>query len=305
MQQKGDREPLFLPLQGLFGLREQDAELVVVAHQLEGGNRLSTEKHLQHLVEQPRRRNPGKQFAELYQGSLRLLFQPETQLGGESHCAQHAHRVLPVALPRIPNQPQDPVVEIFQTPGVIDDGVILDIVVEGIDGEITAHGILFQGAIDVVAYHHAVAGLALPVASLPMMSTEGGYLDDLAAEIDVGQAETAANEAAVAEQLPHPLRRGIGGHVEILGLSPQQQITHPAPHQIGFVTGIFQAIHHLHSVGADLFAGNGMFGAGDDDRNRCWLRVSCPYFPKSLEPGEHFGIISHSNQARKKTAPIV
>ena len=52
--------------------------------------------------------------------------------------------------------------------------------------------------------------------------TEGRHLDDLLAEADVREPEAPADQAAVAEQPPDLLGRGIGRDVEVLGFPADQ-----------------------------------------------------------------------------------
>ena len=95
---------------------------------------------------------------------------------------------------------------------------------------------------------------------------EGGDLDDVAApEKDLDQPEALADDAAVAEefaQLPGP---GVGDHVEILGLFPQEQVPDPAAHQIGGITGVQQPVEDLQGLQFDIFPGDGVFRPGDDE----------------------------------------
>src|SRR3546814_10464172 len=60
------------------------------------------------------------------------------------------------------------------------------------------------------------------------LGAEGGDLDDLAAEHHVRQAETAADQAAVAEQVLDLFRRGAGGDVEVLGMAADHRVAHGA-----------------------------------------------------------------------------
>jgi hypothetical protein len=53
----------------------------------------------------------------------------------------------------------------------------------------------------------------------------------------VRQAESTADQAAVAEHLAHFLRPGVGGDVEVLGFAAEQQIAYPAADQVGLVAG--------------------------------------------------------------------
>ena len=70
-------------------------------------------------------------------------------------------------------------------------------------------------------------------------------LDNVAPEANVHQAETPSDDAAVLEQRAHLFRRGIGRHVEILGLNPKQQITYAPTHQAGPMTRLGKTVQHL------------------------------------------------------------
>ncbi|MNE74882.1 hypothetical protein D3C80_1709930 [compost metagenome] len=87
-----------------------------------------------------------------------------------------------------------------------------------------------------------------------MVAAEGGNLNDFRPEHHVRQTETAADQATVAEQLAHLVRRGVGGDVEIFRLFAEQQVTHAATDQIGFVAGFVQAVQYLQRILADVFA---------------------------------------------------
>ena len=54
-----------------------------------------------------------------------------------------------------------------------------------------------------------------------MVAAKGGYFDDLTAEQHMDDAKATADDAGIAEQLAHLLRRGVGGDVEVLGLGAQ------------------------------------------------------------------------------------
>ena len=111
-------------------------------------------------------------------------------------------------------------------------GEILGAVVEGVDGKVATLGILFDGAVDVVPQQHAFIGLGrhmLAGIDLMVVTPEGGHFDHVTTKDDVGQAETAANQAAVAEQRLDLLRRRVGGDVEILGVFPSSRSRTPPP----------------------------------------------------------------------------
>ncbi len=75
-----------------------------------------------------------------------------------------------------------------------------------------------------------------------MVRAEGCHLNDFPAITDMDQFKTAANDTAISEQLPDLLRQGVGGHIKVLGFTPQQQIPDPTPDKIRLITGLFQTI---------------------------------------------------------------
>src|SRR5690606_30908216 len=118
----------------------------------------------------------------------------------------------------------------------------------------------------------AVVHLAVAAAVVDI-GAEGRDLDDLAAEHDVREAEAAADQAAVAEQLLDLFGRGVGGDVEILGRQAGQQAAHGAADQAGAMAGLVQAVEHAHGVGADGPTGNRVLVAGDDPQRARFGRV--------------------------------
>lgn len=78
------------------------------------------------------------------------------------------------------------------------------------------------------------------------------------------QAKAAADQATVAEQRFDFLRRGAGGHVEILGMAADQQVADCAADQVGTKARFAQAVQHAQRVGADVLARDGVLIAWDD-----------------------------------------
>ena len=94
---------------------------------------------------------------------------------------------------------------------------------------------------------------------------ERGHLDRLVAELHVGQAETAADDPAVPEELLDLVRMRRRADVEVLRPSTEQQVAHAATDEVGRVVGLVQPREHLQRIGVDGRAGNRMVGSGDDD----------------------------------------
>jgi len=149
--------------------------------------------------------------------------------------------------------------QIAHTADVVTHGKVGNAVIEAVNGEVTALGIFFNRAKDVVAQQHAVlAALGDGAIGLliVMMTTEGRHFDNLRPEHHVREAETATHQAAVAEELAHLIRRGVGSDIKIFWFFAQQQVAHPAAYQVCFIARFIQTIEHFERIFADIFAGN-------------------------------------------------
>ena len=227
---------------------------------------MTAEEQFEHFIEQAGRRYLQQQFRQtrdrLGGGPIRL----EPQLGGKAGGAQHAHRVFPVALLRVADQAQHAALDVAPALHEVVQGEVGDVVVKGVDGEIPAQGVFLDAAPGVVAQYQSgfLMGQVLVVVQVvPLEGPEGGDLDDLAAEAYVHDLEAAADDAAALEQTVHLLRRGVGDHVEVLGLAPAQQVTQAAADQIGLETGLVQAVEHIQGGAGNVLAGDRVLVAGD------------------------------------------
>lgn len=90
-------------------------------------------------------------------------------------------------------------------------------------------------------------------------------LDDFAAHGHVHNTKTAADDACIAEFGLDLLRRGIRGHIEILGLYAQQQVPDGATDNESFIPGIIERVEYAQAARADMFAGNAVLVAVEND----------------------------------------
>jgi hypothetical protein len=91
-------------------------------------------------------------------------------------------------------------------------------------------------------------------------------LDDVAAEADVCQAKTPADQAAVAEQLLDLIGIGVRDDVEVFGMPVEQQVADTAADEKRLETSALQPIQNFESVGRDVGPADVVFRARDDDR---------------------------------------
>ncbi len=196
-----------------------------------------------------------------------LFADAHTELRRKTHRAQHAHRIFAIAGFRIADQADDAILQIFHAADVVADGEIRHAVIEAVDGKVATLGVFFNRTEDVVAQQHAVlaalGGDAIGGVAF-MVAAEGCDFDNFRPEHHVRQAEATTYQAAVAEQLTHLLRRGVGGDVKIFGFFAQQQIAYAAADQPRFVARLIESVHDLEGIFTDIFAGNCMLLARDN-----------------------------------------
>ena len=269
-------------------------------------------QQLEHFVEQAALRHIGQQRQTLLQRAGRRLVQLEfelVQLGGKTHGADDAHRVLAVTRSRIANHADGAFLRILHTLVVVDHDLALGVVIHGVEREIAPRRILFLRAPDVVAQHatagihrmlHALerapAGLLVAVHLLGCRSiqigAEGRHLDHLmlapAPVHHVHDAEPAPDDEGATEQALHLLGRGRGGHIEILGLESQNQVTHRAADDIGLETRLLEREHHVdgtlvHQLGIDLVHRGRQLDAFAERRTHACCRLAQQFVDEALD----------------------
>jgi len=67
--------------------------------------------------------------------------------------------------------------------------------------------------------------------------------------MDMGEAEPPADEPAVPEDLLDLVGTGVGGDVEVLGLTAEEQIAHPAADEVGKMTRLLEAVKDRTALG--------------------------------------------------------
>ena len=260
------------------GRREQVVQQSVPAQQVERALAEARKKQLLELIEQPRRRNVLEQPGELRERRARRLVDGEAELRLETHSAQHPHRVLAIARLGVADQAQRARAHVLDAADVVPDREVLDVVVEGVAGEVATPHVLVNGPVDVVAQEPtplvvraidvAVRLLVLILFGLGLLvghaievglrrhrragGAECRNLDDLVTEANVRETKAPADQAAIAEQPPHFLGRRIGRDVEILRLDADQEVAHAAADEERLEAGVLQPVQHLECIARDV-----------------------------------------------------
>ena len=88
---------------------------------------------------------------------------------------------------------------------------------------------------------------------------EGGDFDDVAAEVDVREAEAATYQATVAKDAGDLFRAGVGGNVEVFRLFAEEQVADTTADEIGFKTGFVQLAQDFQGARVNLLFINRVF----------------------------------------------
>ena len=89
-----------------------------------------------------------------------------------------------------------------------------------------------------------------------MMTAESRHFDNFWAEHDMGQTETATDQATVTKQFAHLIRRCVSGDIKIFRFFAQQKIAYTTANQPCLVSGLIEPVHYLQGIFTDIFAGD-------------------------------------------------
>ena len=157
--------------------------------------------------------------------------------------------------------------EICPAINIIDDAEVSDVIIESINGVISAQGILGRRAKGIVSLDQEAVTIVRCFRFFSLLA-ESRDLDDLATlEHDVGDTETATYESAVAKNFLESPGFSISDNVEVVDLPSQQKITNSSAAEIGKVSSPVKAIKNLEDFRAHLLSGDWVLIA----MNNSWL----------------------------------
>ncbi len=262
---------------GLGKPRHEVTEHPAVVQLLEAAGRLAGGQHLVHLLHQPGRRALGDEMGVGPHGHGHPRIQLQVQTLLEFHGADDPHRILDEPPVGIADGVESPGLDVLKASHVVVDLPPIDVVHERVDGEVPPDGVVRRAAEQVlrrVTIRYVVLAGGAP--------SKGGHLDDLALlEQQMGQAEPPPDEPAVSKQPLHLPGKGGGGHVEVLGTHPEENVPHASPHQVRIVSKTGETANHLGRIEIDHLFRNRMARhlvlAGDVRGGRCEeRRLLCP-----------------------------
>jgi hypothetical protein len=259
------REGLSAPLlpEHVLGPREKDGEKTVTAKTGERAPGVPVQEELVHLIEETRRRDRAEKRTEFRHGRGRIGIDGEPEFGLETNGAEHAHRILTVALGGLADEAQAGASEIGESAHPVAKHFVAGVVVEGVDREVAAVGVVALGSVDVVAEKAPLVG---DCGSFLMTARRGAERRDLhvmASEIDVHEAETTADQARVAEDPAHLFGMGVGGDVEVLRMTSEKEIAEGSSDDVGGVPALPEAFEDLEGLRREGLTAESVFRTRD------------------------------------------
>jgi hypothetical protein len=180
---------------------------------------------------------------------------PEVEPRSELDRTQDPDGVLAEADHRVADRVDRALADVVDAPAPVEHLTAIEVVEEGVHREVAAERVFVGLAEDVVAPdEEVVEDLArLLLRSLHRgVAPKGGDLDDLAApEEDVREAKTPPDDPAVPEEGADVLGARARRDVEVLRLSPEEEVADATAHQVGLVAAALEAANDLGGVGID------------------------------------------------------
>jgi hypothetical protein len=222
----------------------------------------------------------GKSWRTAHTEDLpRGRFDDEGMGCGKTNGTEHAHRVFRKPYIRVADGTKEPLVEVAQSGRVVNHRIICDIVGKGVDREVTAEGILFRRAEDVVTENHSVPVLEVTGGTVSWIwlfrvcfiggggSPKRGDFQNFVLKVEMGQSKTAADETAVAKEPFDLTGCGVCGDVEVLGGSLQEQVADTPPDQVSNEAVVTESVERAQDIRTYLPSGYPVFLPGNDS----WL----------------------------------
>ena len=234
----------------------EDAGLMGEADGAEGG---TTNKKTLNFLTEARNGGIGK-FGGVTADGLEVGgADVKVELSSEADGAHHADGVFAEADVRVANGADAASLEVAKAADVVDDGEVVDIVEETVDGIFLgcAEGVVFELVESVRLIGDGVRRRCL---------AEGGGLDDLFAKDNMGETEATADEIAIAELALDFVGACVSTDVKIFWGPAKEQITDGTANEVGFVAELGEAVKNLKGIRVDVAARDVVLGSGDDGR---------------------------------------
>ena len=188
---------------------------------------------------------------------VHLGVETEAKLGLEADRPKQANGVLTQPLPGVADESEALTANVLKAADIVENLFFMGVVVERVDGEVAAKGVLAQGAVGVVAQDQPVGlGVAVDPRVAGRRLAEGGDFDDVTPVANMGDLEPPPDQARAAEQAAHLLGRGVGRYIKVLGVGAEQKVTDAAADKPCLKTRTLELCHDIDGIGVNLLTGD-------------------------------------------------
>ena len=171
----------------------------------------------------------------------------EAVAGGKAHGAEQCRGVDGEHRVGIVDGADDFVAQVVQTAMIVDDGIVLEVVVDAVDRQVARIGIIEQ-----VLTEGAIGGICrnerLTLEFLTDAPDRHHVRPILIGIMRLGNVATTRlrdGDIEACQLLLHLLGRGIGGEVEIVDGCTQDGVAHSTAVDVGLVAQFVESCHHI------------------------------------------------------------
>jgi hypothetical protein len=257
--------PLF-PAQRLLERGKKGEKHSRFDHQAHGLPGRAFPEFPQKFVTDPGRGTEPDFFHVGKQGPVGDLFDGKSGSGGVTDYPDHSNGVLDEFFFRVSDAPDHAPAKVFESPHMVHEGKVGQIIENSINGNIPAEGV-FDGRAERVFRFGLVSPVAVGVIKRIGAPAESGDLDVLApGKIDMGKAEAASDQAGVAEELPNLPGLGVGGHIKIFRSLSQEEVPNASPDQVGRESVVVKPVKDPQGIRIDTLSGYGVLLTRENQR---------------------------------------
>lgn len=164
----------------------------------------------------------------------------------QAQSPQNPNGILLQAANGLADHTHDASLKVGKAFGVVNELVGNGVVEQAVDGEVPSLGILLGRTEKVVSRGEIVA-----VFIFAQVATKSGDLELRVLSAHQHQAKALADNVGAVNGVPHLIRFGVGGNVEVFGMNAQEQVANAAADQIGGMAPFLEGADNSDRMGVN------------------------------------------------------